>query len=301
MSTPMSHEPSNADNDITHVLNSSNIITLARLAAISASNADKVSQHLAHRLDCLLQPFFSSGTILWEILRTCNAVLSGSSALRLLLPITPATWKPNDLDLYVPHCHMRLLTTQLQNLGYQLMPPSTVDLSIYSSLHTFAIHRFILEDKVIDVIESITHASFSPIFFFHCMAVMNFIGTDSIFAVYPELTMENKTLLNPFPIYKHTYQRVNLAPLEKYHAWGFKFLCCEDSHASRFQCRSIRRSITDGGCLWIDFHSGRHIPSHPTDVFCQFGVLDVEWRLGGHICGSKCFVDTHINVIEDKS
>jgi len=120
MSTPMSHEPSDADNDITHVLNSSNIITLARLAAISASNADKVSQHLAHRLDCLSRPFFSSGTILWEILCTCDAVLSGSSALCLLLPITPATWKLNDLDLYVPHRHMRLLTTWLQNLGYHV-------------------------------------------------------------------------------------------------------------------------------------------------------------------------------------
>ena len=131
---------------------------------------------------------------------------------------------------------MKHLAMRLQNLGYRLLPPDGADITAYSSPHIFALHKFMLDDKVIDVIESNTHAAFSPIFFFDCTALMNFVSADSIFAAYPDLTTNHKALLNPFPIYKPSHPRVYFAHLQKYQERGFKYIHCEDSHASHFEC-----------------------------------------------------------------
>lgn len=55
---------SNGDSDIIQLSNTSNIITLAHLATMSASNANKVCQNLELRLDYLAAALFSNGTIL---------------------------------------------------------------------------------------------------------------------------------------------------------------------------------------------------------------------------------------------
>ena len=57
------------------------------------------------------------------------------------------------------------------------------------------------------------------------------------------------------------------------------------SHTSPFECRSIGRSITDTGCLWIDLNTGLRINHLPPSIFHQYGIVDVEWRLSGHVCG----------------
>ena len=291
--------PASPPSPVNQLLNSSNIESMALLAMTGTTNAEKVRLNLQQRIDSLAAPFFSSGTILQEILRTCDAVISGSSALHFLLPITTTTWKPNDLDLYVPHRYMRELTIRLQNLGYQQLPlnPHTS----YSSPHILAVHKFALREKIIDVIMSSTSAAFSPIFLFDSTAVMNFISADEIFSAYPDLTLQYKSLLNPHSLYKHPYSRIKLSHLQKYLDRGFKFIPCRESHTSNFTCRSLGRTITDAGCLWINLHSGRRVPQHPANIFHQYGTLDVEWRLGGHICGSDCFLPPRIHVIEDKS
>ena len=167
---------------IDQLLNPPNVESLACFAAMSASNTEKVCLNLQHRMDCLAAPFFSSGTILWEILQTCNTVVSGSAALHLLLPISTTKWKPNDLDLYVLHCHMKVLTRHLQSLGYQLLPHGPNNHSTYSSSQVTAIHKFVLGQNVIEVIKSSTDACFSPIFLFNSTAMMNFVSTNTIFA-----------------------------------------------------------------------------------------------------------------------
>lgn len=291
------------DGTIDHLLNSSNAIALTNLAAISAANADKVYLNFLHRMDSLATPFFSSSTVLREILRTCDAAVSGSSALHLLLPVSTTTWKPKDLDLYVPHRSMNTLTLRLQNLGYQLLPrdnPETKP-AYTSSSHILCVHKFSLGENTIDVIESCTDAGFSSIFQFHSTALMNFIGADTIFCAYPDLTLQYKSLLNPYSIYKHTYDRSKISHLEKYRARGFKFIPCQDSHTSRFQCRTTGRTITDEGCLWININTGLRVVQRPADNFYQFGILDVEWRLGGHVCGSDCFLRPRVHIIKDKS
>ena len=280
---------------IDQLLNPSNVESLAHFAAMSASNAEKVCLNLQHRMDSLAAPFFSSGMILREILQTCDTVVSGSAALCLLLPISTTKWKPNDLDLYVPHRHMKVLTGCLQSLGYQLLPCGPDNHCAYSSSQVTAVHKFILGQNVIEVIESSTDASFSPIFLFDSTAVMNFVSANTIFAAYPNLTLQYKSLLNPYSLYGNTYDRIKISHLEKYLQRGFQFIPCQESHTSPFQCRSNACAVTDSGSLWINLRTGLRME------FLQYGVLDVEWRLGGHICGSDCFLRPRIHVIKDKS
>ena len=298
---PVSLPPITNNNIVHQLLNSSDITSLTRLAAISDSNAKEVSQSLQRRIDILAAPFFPNGTVLREILRSCDAAISGSSALHLLLPASSTTWTPNDLDLYVPHRYMKKFTARLHHFGYQPLARNPRNHSNYSSSHILNIHKFLRGDITIDVIESRTDASFSPIFQFHSTALMNFIGADTIFSAYPDLTMNYKSLLNPYSIYRHTYTRNKLAHLEKYRLRGFNFIPCQDSHTSRLECRSIARSITDTGCLWVDINTGLRTVQTPANIFHQYGIVDLEWRLGGHICESDCFLRPRLRVIEDKS
>ena len=291
--------PAHAPSPLDQLLNSSNVESLAHLATTGYFNAEQVRLNLQKRFNSLASPFFSNGTILQEILRTCDAVISGSSALHFLLPITTTVWKPKDLDLYVPHRYMKTLTMRLQNLGYQQLPPNTE--SSYSSPHILAVHKFVLRENIIDVIESSTDASFSPIFLFDSTAVMNFISADEIFSAYPNLTLKYKSLLNPHSLYNNRYSRTKLSHLQKYLDRGFKFIPCQESHTSSSTCRSLGRTLTDPSCLWINLHSGLRVPQLPANIFHQYGTLDVEWRLGGHICGSDCFLLPRVHVIEDKS
>ena len=297
------HVMNSIDNIVNQVLCSYNIINLTNLAETSAATADEVCQNLQQRMNALATPFFPNATVLQDILRTCDAVISGSSALHFILPITTTVWKPKDLDLYVPHRYMKALTTRLENLGYHKLPRNDIlaNTAYLSSSQILAVHKFILDENVIDVVESCTDAACSPIFQFHSTAVMNFVGADTIFSAYPNLTMQYKSLLNPYSIYKHAYDRTKISHLEKYRTRGFTFIPCRDSHASRFECRSNGRTITDNGCLWIDLHTGLRKIQHPADIFRKFGILDVEWRLGGHVCESDCFLHPRIRVIEDKS
>ena len=118
---------------------------------------------------------------------------------------------------------------------------------------------------------------------------------------YPNLTLQYKSLLNPYSLYGNTYNHRKISHLEKYLQQGFQFIPCQESHTSRFQCRSNAWAVTDSGSLWINLRTGLQMDQHPADIFHQYGVLDVEWRLGGHICRSDCFLQPHIRVIKDKS
>ena len=52
--------------------------------------------------------------------------------------------------------------------------------------------------------------------------------------------------------------------------------------------------------LWIDLNTGPRINHRPPSIFHQYGIVDVEWRLGGHV-KSDCFLRPRLRVIEDGS
>ncbi|KIN99794.1 hypothetical protein M404DRAFT_30046 [Pisolithus tinctorius Marx 270] len=83
------------------VLEHCDIRDLITLAATSTTNAKHVKWYLNHRLQTTCCPFFPSTKVLTNILSACDAVVSGSAALRLVLPANACNWAPSDLDIYI--------------------------------------------------------------------------------------------------------------------------------------------------------------------------------------------------------
>ncbi|KIM52124.1 hypothetical protein SCLCIDRAFT_141871 [Scleroderma citrinum Foug A] len=146
--------------------------------------------------------FFNSGNDLTSILRTCDAVVSGSTALHYLLPLATTPWTLTDLDIYVPlrFCH------QLENLlichGYCIVKQGKHNDSLYSLSKIYMVMSFINNYKKIDVIVCKTDGAVLPIFQFHCTAVMDFITASSIYCAYPSLTFWGLAMINSAPLYQ---------------------------------------------------------------------------------------------------
>lgn len=99
---------------------------IQRLGSTSRDNADVVRAYLQYRIKSIGAQYFSSGHVMQDILRSCDAVVSGSSALRILLPEIGPTWSPTDLDIYVP----RSTFLQMQ----RKIPNTPIRMSLLSSL-----------------------------------------------------------------------------------------------------------------------------------------------------------------------
>ncbi|KIN97310.1 hypothetical protein M404DRAFT_160711, partial [Pisolithus tinctorius Marx 270] len=153
----------------------------------------------------------------------------------------------------------------------------------------------------IDVIVSRTSTAISPLFQFHSTAVMNFISADSIFCAYPNLTFHRRALINSLPVYNGSIGFKTMAALQKYASRGFDFGACEDVHHMPYTCRSIPRTLTDGGCLWLQITDLRHDVVRTTEVFKCLGVINVMWLLGGYVCGAyPAFLDGYSFVFENE-
>ncbi|KIK22655.1 hypothetical protein PISMIDRAFT_38354, partial [Pisolithus microcarpus 441] len=130
------------------------------------------------------------------MLRTCDAVISGSTALHLLLPKSGTAWTPKDLDLYVPLRTSAVLLARLESEGYGIISQHPADVEHYSYSHVHEVVVVGKGERKIDVIISKTSTALSPIFQFHSTAVMNFISADTIFCTYPRLTLERLSMVN---------------------------------------------------------------------------------------------------------
>ncbi|KAI6148715.1 hypothetical protein BKA82DRAFT_118014, partial [Pisolithus tinctorius] len=140
--------------------------------------------------------FFRDVATLKSILHSCDAVVSGSCALHVLLPANETSWLPSDLDLYVSYRHLACLSVLLEHKGYAIVCQRTVDAGPYGSSSIHAVVSFANGCHSIDVIVSSTVAAVSPIFEFHSTAMMNFISADHIYCAYPSLTLQEMSLVN---------------------------------------------------------------------------------------------------------
>lgn len=64
---------------------------------------------LQYRVCCVGAQYFSTGDVALDILRKCDAVISGSTALHILLPECGTSWTPRDLDIYVSQANSAML------------------------------------------------------------------------------------------------------------------------------------------------------------------------------------------------
>ncbi|KIK11917.1 hypothetical protein PISMIDRAFT_66221, partial [Pisolithus microcarpus 441] len=130
------------------------------------------------------------------MLRSCDAVISGSTALRLLLPEMGTPWRPTDLDIYVPRSTSMQMLRHLKSEGYKLVTDVPEDNHQYTNSDIASVMVVSNGRSKIDIIVSRTSAAISPIFQFHSTAVMNFISADTIFCCYPNLTLRLLSLVN---------------------------------------------------------------------------------------------------------
>ncbi|KIO00568.1 hypothetical protein M404DRAFT_99074, partial [Pisolithus tinctorius Marx 270] len=130
------------------------------------------------------------------ILSACDAVVSGSAALCLVLPANACNWAPSDLDIYVARNSSAQLFNLLQKHNYSLVCQRNSNDSDYPPSTIFSITTFGNGHKLIDVIVSKTTSALSPIFQFHSTAIMNFFSADSLFCAYPSLMLCHRTMIN---------------------------------------------------------------------------------------------------------
>lgn len=124
----------------------------------------------------------------------------------------------------------------------------------------------------INVIVSKT-SSIAPILQFHSTAV---IRKDHIFCGYPALTFRHLARVNAGPLYFNRFRSRTIAALWKYTQRCFRYISCDSTHLSKYTCKSITRSLTDSGCMWIDLNNLPRASATPLELFQRYGFLNME-------------------------
>ncbi|KIO11209.1 hypothetical protein M404DRAFT_127276 [Pisolithus tinctorius Marx 270] len=158
-------------------------------AATSTTNTKRVRWYLQHQLNIICTPFFPTSEHLTNILSVCDAVVSGSAALRMVLPANACNWPSSDLDIYVPHHSLTQLYNLLHKHHYNIVRNGKLNIQNYSPSTIFTVTTFGNGRSLIDIIVSKTTSALSPIFQFYSTAVMNFFSADSLHCAYPSLTL----------------------------------------------------------------------------------------------------------------
>ena len=240
----------------------------------------KVNAAIAHKyLNCHLHdenlPFFDNTRQFFEIMRTCDAVISGSIALHFLLAANETNWTPTDLDLYMPRANAQLLVSLLADHGYQVVHHGEVDNSPYthSNIHTMlslsnGVHK-------IDIVISKRVAAAAPIFQFHSTIVMNFVSPSRYFCAYPALTFRGLSMVNPGPLYVGRHRRNVFSVIAKYQDCGFRYISCSEAHGLNFTCKNMPHTLTDRQCMWVDTSTLPRVSVFASDIFAHYGCLDI--------------------------
>ncbi|KAI5992236.1 hypothetical protein EDD15DRAFT_2368509 [Pisolithus albus] len=266
-----------------HMLSSCDLPDVQQFGATSRWNSQLVRGYLQWRLATVGGQYFTEGKTLVDLLHTCDAVVSGSTALHVLLPVYGTAWAPGDLDIYVAPPTSQCLLQKLLFEGYTTV--KDVDLNEKGYTYFKIARLFVLTKghRHIDVIVSSTSCAISPILQFHSMAVMNFISADTIFCCYPTLTLRHLSMMNAAFLYFGASTGTVMEAVTKYQGRGFRF-------------------VKYGEMMWINMHGIPEASHSCVDVFRQFGVLDVQWTLGGIPCGLECaFCRPRVEVVEEES
>ena len=284
------------------ILDLCDLPTIVALSRMSHWFVEIGKWYLHLRLSSLSSRFFNNGDELSFILRACDGVVSGSTALHIMLPKATTMWSPSDLDIYIPLCCEFQITHLLEKKGYHIHNEDSKDHPTYSSSGIFSVVTFTNKHNKIDVVISTLPCGASPIFNFHSTAIMNFISADSIFCAYPSLTFQGLSMINSTQLYNGTLSHVSMTALKKYKARGFNFVSCPTAHKFAFACKSKNHSLTDGGCLWVDVKCVPRAERGPEQIFEKLGVVNINWALGGLLCGVPAtFVQPYTRVTGDDS
>ena len=161
---------------------------------------------------------------------------------------------------------------------------------------------FLRQDQRIDVVVSTTDTAITLVFEFHSMVVMNFITADAICSAYLMLLLQEKSIVNPYALYQWPLSQSILGSWEKYEERGIEFTRCPCTAGSQKLCHCQPCSLVDGVCMWVNVLAVPHAHHDSAAIFKQLGVFDVEWWLGGRVCGClDALMGHYCRVVVDES
>lgn len=251
----------------------------------------------------LVHPYFPLPDNLFTVMRFSRAVISGSLALRFMLPDQP--W-PRNFDIWVPVGRSRPLCDFLAFEGYVKSRPAThywggrVATSCIRTIQMFEkgdLKITVLEPNTPSVIDSITKA--------HLSSLMNYISADGFFSAYPILTAKKMAVWNPLSNTPHNDSifRAVKRTFKKYAERGFSFSHLPLNHglnevSSNIQelfphtcrrsayCPHTMRSTYDRACLFVGIIDPLDKPYYAGDstpVLYERNKGAV-WNMGGEPC-----------------
>ncbi|KAG6907171.1 hypothetical protein DXG01_010257 [Tephrocybe rancida] len=173
----------------------SNVRDLKSLAEAAPERCSFIHAHITKTIHRVFSNLGVDTRRVLEILESTGSVISGSTVLAIL---NPWTFKPGDLDVYVPRSAGTEVRVRFQTTyAVQIVPQVNDRFPLYGDLAD--IHDVITlrsESISINLIVSRTDNPLLPIFNFHSTVVMNFLSSTDLFCAYPDLTFNYLNLVN---------------------------------------------------------------------------------------------------------
>ena len=279
-----------------------NLYEQMQIASSNTTNNKIVKDYLHNRLKLIGEAWFDNGDTLLEILRSCNALISGDVVLQFLLPQTGSRWYPLHLDIYVSMAYRTSMYRLLEMQGYHNINERVPSywLQSYSTIARLA--TFARGSRIIKITTSTSTVPCPPIFELENTALMNLISHDRIYCAYPTLTFRGMAIINPGPLYTSSFCTSNMQTLLRYRQRGFVYTNCHRNTNICVPCPSVTRSLADANGVWWDFTEMVQVHDCPRDIFNTFGIIDCHWTLGGPICGCpQTLVLPEVRVVENES
>jgi hypothetical protein len=278
-------------------------LSVPSLLLLGSSSRDHyiiVRDHLYRRSRDIVRPFVDIPDNMFYVLHWTKSVISGSSALRFMMPVSNTPWRPQDLDIYTPHRQSSSVVNFLRFEGYtetfRLRNGSSTNNNNYNiSGGLFDVITMTKGTVSIDIMESATANIIPCITRFHITAVMNFISANGFFSAYPTLTASHYALAGPLgysPAAEPSPRTVDC--YSKYERRGFDINGisnngqCDIAHTCRrsVRCPHTVRTTFDRDCLFVSFSKDNNTIAYPTPTSarvynCRDGVI---WNIGGRSC-----------------
>ena len=286
------------------ILRHCNLKDQIHLAATSPISERVVKEYNHRRLNRLASLFFPSAEVLFRILWTCEAVISGLTVLDFLLGESWHTYNPATLDIYTCSGHQREMYTVLREHGYVLIEERKFDHSALAYNKICCVTTFARQEQIINITISKKGEGLLPVFQQDNTALMNFISYDRFYCGYGELTFRRLAVINPGPIYMDCFSLTTMVNLSKFKAKGFTYTSCHNNRGTIIDvaCSARVRNLSDNSGMWCDRESMLEVTGSHADIFAHFRVLDCDWMLGGSVCGTPgAFVLPHSRLVKDQS
>lgn len=180
---------------VENIVNNLSIVDMMLYGATSSTNYKIMHEAVCMRFVHALKLFRLHPNDFAHILHMHCAIVSGSFALHIF--DRSGAWSPKDLDLYVPFHRVNHIVNRLRAHGYIPVGPPHKGNSRITYRHTIAsVTKLTNGNHFINIVESSTHSSISPVFQFHLTVVMNYISSSRFFSAYPTLTTQRQSMIN---------------------------------------------------------------------------------------------------------